>query len=220
MNTRTSRLGRLAVVIGNGRVPAIRGVAARLRRADLLICADGGLRVARRAGVAPRIVIGDFDSAPGALLRWARARGAQLVRHPRRKDKSDSELALDAAVEGGATQVEFLGVLGGRLDHALANITLLVQAEAKNVRAKIVDGPQELFLAQSETRVPGRRGDAVSLIPMTPRVIGITLTGFRYPLRNAAVRQGTTLTISNVIAAPPALVRVKRGRLLIVVTHR
>lgn len=220
MSTRTSRLGRLAVVIGNGRVPAIRGVAARLRRADLLICADGGLRVARRAGVPPHILIGDFDSAPETLLAWARARGAQLVRHPRRKDKSDSELALDAAVDGGATQVEFLGVLGGRLEHTLANITLLVQAEARNVRAKIVDGRQELFLAQSETRVPGRRGDGVSLVPMTPRVTGITLTGFRYPLKNAAVRQGSTLTISNVIARPPATIRFKRGRLLVVVQHR
>lgn len=211
---------RVAVVIANGRFSPLTDLRARLRRADLLICADGGLRIARRAGVAPQIAVGDFDSAQPALLRWAASRRVRLFRHPVEKDKTDTELALDAAVEEGATEVEFMGVLGGRLDHALANIALLVQAKAKNVSAKIVDGQRELFLAQSETRVPGRRGDRVSLIPMTPRVTGITLTGFRYLLKNAAVRQGSTRMISNVIASPPALVRVKHGHLLIVIIHR
>ncbi|MBI2201571.1 MAG: thiamine diphosphokinase [Armatimonadetes bacterium] len=183
------------------------------------ICANGGLRIARRVGVPPQIVIGDFDSAPAGLLRWAQAHDARLIRHPARKDKSDTELALDAAVEGGAREVEFLGVLGGRVDHTLANVALLVQAEARGVRATIVGGDQELLLARRATVVAGGRGDLVSLIPMTPTVTGITLTGFRYPLKNATARQGSTRTISNVIDRSPATIRFKRGRLLVVVTH-
>ncbi|MBI2972717.1 MAG: thiamine diphosphokinase [Armatimonadetes bacterium] len=219
MSCRAPRSGRLAVVIANGHAPSIQDAAARLRRADLLICANGGLRIARRVGVPPQIVIGDFDSAPAGLLRWAQAHDARLIRHPARKDKSDTELALDAAIEGGASEVEFLGVLGGNVDHSLANVALLVQAEAKGIRARIVDGEQQLFLARRKTAVPGRRGDIVSLIPMTPTVTGITLTGFRYPLKNATARQGSTRTISNVIDRSPATIRFKRGRLLVVVTH-
>lgn len=209
-----------ALIIANGRVLAMGQLTARLQRADFLICADGGLRVAHRVGVPPDVVIGDFDSAPPSLLRWARSHGARLVRHPARKDKSDTELALDAAATRGATEVAFLGVLGGRVDHTLANVALLVQAEARGVRATIVDGDQELLLARRATVVPGRRGDVVSLIPMTPTVTGITLTGFRYPLKNATARQGSTRTISNVIETTPAVVHVNRGRLLTVVTHR
>ncbi|MBI2122823.1 MAG: hypothetical protein HYT96_01525, partial [Armatimonadetes bacterium] len=90
MSCRAPRSGRLAVVIANGRAPSIQDAAARLSRADLLICADGGLRIARRVGVPPHIVIGDFDSAPAGLLRWAQAHDARLIRHPTRKDKSDT----------------------------------------------------------------------------------------------------------------------------------
>ncbi|MBI2123505.1 MAG: hypothetical protein HYT96_05030 [Armatimonadetes bacterium] len=96
---------------------------------------------------------------------------------------------------------------------------MLVQAEARGVRATIVDGDQELLLARRATVVAGGRGDLVSLIPMTPTVTGITLTGFRYPLKNATARQGSTRTISNVIDRSPATIRFKRGRLLVVVTH-
>lgn len=219
MRAPKARKTRAAVIVANGPLLPRRDLTARLRRADLLICANGGLRVARRVGVPPQIVIGDFDSAPAGLLRWAQAHDARLIRHPVRKDKSDTELALDAAVEGGAREVEFLGVLGGRVDHTLANVALLVQAEARGVRATIVDGDQKLLLACRATVVPGRRGDLVSLIPMTPTVTGITLTGFRYPLKNATVRQGSTRTISNVIDRSPATIRFKRGRLLVVVTQ-
>lgn len=219
MRAPKSRKTRTAVIVANGPLLPRRDLTARLRRADLLICANGGLRVARRVGVPPQIVIGDFDSAPAGLLRWAQAHDARLIRHPARKDKSDTELALDAAVEGGAREVEFLGVLGGRVDHTLANVALLVQAEARGVRATIVDGDQKLLLARRATVVPGRRGDLVSLIPMTPTVTGITLTGFRYPLKNATARQGSTRTISNVIDRSPATIRFKRGRLLVVVTQ-
>lgn len=219
MRTPKARKTRAAVIVANGPLLPRRDLTARLRRTDLLICANGGLRVARRVGVPPQIVIGDFDSAPAGLLRWAQAHDARLIRHPARKDKSDTELALDAAVEGGAREVEFLGVLGGSVDHSLANVALLVQTEAMGVRATIVDGKQQLFLARRKTAVPGRRGDIVSLIPMTPTVTGITLTGFRYPLKNGTVRQGSTRTISNVIDRSPATIRFKRGRLLVVVTH-
>lgn len=209
-----------AIIIGHGPLRETARIREKLKKADLVICADGGLRVARRLGVAPQVMIGDFDSAAPAMLRWARARGADLIRHPANKDKSDTELALDAAVQQGATDVEFIGVLGGRIDHTLANVELLVRAASANVRARIIDGTQEVFLAGSVFTVPGRAGDLVSLIPLTPSVIGVTLTGFRFPLRNTKIRQGSTLTLSNVITRPPAVVRFRRGRFLVVVNHR
>lgn len=198
----------------------MRGLAARLRRVDLLICADGGLVVARRTGVPPHVVVGDLDSARAALLQWAVSRGARLLRHPVEKDKTDTELALDAAVAGGATEVEFLGVLGGRVDHTLANVALLIKAKSARVRARIFDGRQELFLADKVTKVSGRRGEVVSLIPLTPTITGVTLQGFKYPLSMATIKQGSTLAISNVLETNPATVRVGRGRLLVVVTHQ
>lgn len=154
------------------------------------------------------------------MVRWAAARGARLLRHPVKKDKIDAELALDVAIGQGVTDVEFIGALGGRLDHTLAAVGLLIKAESAGVRAKIIDGKQEAFLAQKLTTISGRRGDIVSLIPLTASVNGVTLNGFRYPLKDATMRQGTTLTISNVLEASPATVRIGHGRLLVLVIHK
>jgi thiamine pyrophosphokinase len=178
------------------------------------------LRTAKRLGVPPHIVVGDLDSASAGLVRWAASRGATLVRHPVEKDKVDAELALEAAIDHGMTDIEFIGVLGGRLDHTLAGVAMLIKAESAGVRARITGGNQEAFLARNVTKIPGRRGDTVSLIPLTSRVTGVTLQRFRFPLKDATIRQGTTLSISNVIEAIPATVRIGRGRLLVVVIHR
>lgn len=211
---------RTAIIVANGPVSHRPDLRTRLRQADLLICADGGLRTARRLEIKPDMVVGDLDSASPALVQWATNEGARVLRHPVEKDKIDAELALEAAIELGATDVEFIGALGGRVDQTLAAIGLLATVKAAGLRGRIIDGKQEVFLADRVTKIPGRQGTVVSLIPLSPVVTGVTLKGFRYPLIGATVRQGTTVTISNVIQTVPASVRVGRGRLLVVVNHR
>ncbi len=209
-----------AAIVGNGRLPATRGLRQLLRHADLVVCADGGLRVMRALGITPEVAVGDFDSASPSLLAWARRRGTRLLAHPRDKDKSDTELAMQYALRAGATTIDLIGVLGGRVDHTLANIALLVALARQRRRARIVHGTTELFLAAPQASIPGRVGDRVSLIPLSARVTGISTHGLKYPLAHSALRMDATRGISNEITASPAHVRTRRGWLLIVVEHR
>ncbi len=209
-----------AAILANGRPAEGRRLARRIRSADLIICADGGLRMARRLGVAPQVAIGDFDSAPMRWRSWATSVGAAVVRHPAEKDKTDAELALDYAVARGATEVELFGALGGRLDHLLANVALLLNAADRKVRARIVDGVVEAFLARPGVPLTARRGDLVSLLPLTSVTAGVSTRGLKYPLRNATLTQGSSLGVSNVVVSIPASVSAPRGRLLVVVIHQ
>src|SRR5712692_2134500 len=104
-----------AAIVGNGRLPATRGLRQLLRHADLVVCADGGLRVMRALGITPEVAVGDFDSASPSLLAWARRRGTRLLAHPRDRDKSDTELAMQYALRAGATTIDLIGVLGDRV---------------------------------------------------------------------------------------------------------
>lgn len=209
-----------AAILANGRLGAYRQQRTRVRLADVVICADGGLRAARRLGVRPGAAVGDFDSASTALITWARAVGAEIVRHPVEKDKTDAELALDYALACGAREIDFFGALGGRLDHLLANVALLTKAQDRGARLRIVDGATEAFLAGVRTRLPAHVGDLVSLVPLGVAASGIRTRGLRYPLRRGTLRQGSTLGVSNEVVSLPVSVTVGRGRLLIVVTHR
>ncbi len=208
-----------AAIVGNGRLPPTRGLRQLLRHADLVVCADGGLRPMRTLGFTPQVAIGDFDSASPSLLAWARRRGTRLLAHPREKDKTDTELAIQYALRAGATTIDLIGVLGGRIDHTLANIGLLVALARQRRRARIVHGNTALFLATPRAPIPGRVGDRVSLIPLSARVSGVSTDGLKYPLADSTLRMDSTRGISNEITASPVYVRTRRGWLLVVIEH-
>lgn len=207
-----------AAIVAAGPLGDRPGLRTRIRRADLVICADGGLRAARRLGVRPDAAIGDFDSAAAPLLAWARRAGAEIIRHPVEKDQTDAELALGFALARGAREVELFGALGGRVDHLLANVALLLRGGRARVR--IVDGAVEMFLAGPRTVLAARPGDLVSLLPLSRTVSGVTTSGLKYPLRGAVLREGSSLGISNVVLSARASVAVRAGALLVVHTRR
>lgn len=209
-----------AAILGNARLRPSPALRRFLRGTDLVICADGGVRAARALHIAPHVVIGDFDSAAAGALAWARRRGARVIGHPRDKDKTDTQLAVEYALDAGARELDLLGVLGGRWDHALANVGLLTHAAIRGRLARILHARTELFLAAARTVVAGRAGDLVSLIPLSGTAAGITTRGLKYSLANARLRIDSTRGVSNEIIAPPAVVSVRRGWLLVVVTHR
>lgn len=186
----------------------------------MLICADGGLRRARRLGLRPHVVIGDFDSVSPALRAWAGRQGARIVPHPVEKDKTDTELALEFAVAAGARAVELFGALGGRLDHELANVSLLLRARAAGISMRIRDAGTIAFLANGRTNLPAQPGDVVSLLPLSRRVTGITTTGLFYPLHRATLREGTTRGVSNLVTGRTPAIRHAAGDLLIIVSSR
>jgi len=185
-----------------------------------LICADGGLRAARRLDLRPHIAVGDFDSASPALRGWAAGRGTRIITHPAQKDKTDGELALEVAAGLGVREVEFFGALGGRLDHELANVALLLRARGIGIRMRIVHGETTAFLAGRRTVLAAGPGDIVSLLPLSRRVTGLTTSGLFYPLDRATLREGSTLGVSNVVTRSRPQVRLGSGDLLIVVSRR
>ena len=67
-------------------------------------------------------------------------------------------------------------------------------------------------------RRDGVYGKYVSFIPLTERVRGITLTGFKYPLteKNIAIGREAGLCVSNEIAEETAEIRFDAGILICV----
>ena len=120
---------RKAIVLATGRPRSSRpgcSVAGMGRRRDAVVAADGGARHAAAFGLRVARWVGDGDSIGSAELDALAASGVSIGRVPAEKDESDAELALVAAVDGGATEIVVLGALGGpRVDHALANVGLL-----------------------------------------------------------------------------------------------
>ncbi len=208
-----------AVIVSGGPLLASPAFRQLLRQADLVFCADGGLQQVRKYNVIPDAVIGDLDSADPKTLKWARRHGILVRQFRREKDKTDTELALDYAIEQRATEVDFLGVLGGRIDHSLGNVFLLARAESRGLRARLLDERTQVMVVTRAIQLEAASGDLVSLIALTETVRGVTTQGLRYPLTRGVLRRGSTLGVSNEVTVRPASVRIGSGLLLVIVTR-
>jgi thiamine pyrophosphokinase len=206
-----------AVIVANGEIEE----SARLREiwqnADLRLAADGGAGKARaRLGLPPQIVIGDLDSLDAVTRAWCEDAGAEFVTHLREKNETDLELALALALQRGATEITVLGALGGRLDQELANVFLLTKSASARVVTKMSGANFDAWVATARTRVHGRVGEIVSLIPLTARVEGISTEGLKYPLHDETLYQNAARGISNELIRERAEIAFTRGLLLIV----
>lgn len=186
---------------------------------DYIICADHGLVAAHSLGITPNAIVGDFDSTDVSVLDQYKHNSDIFIRtYQPEKDYTDTEIALDMAIEVKSTEITLLGATGSRIDHMLGNIGLLIKCLKENITAHIVDKNNKLYVINMETilKKDNMYGDYVSLIPMTDEVLGVSLQGFKYPLNNHRLVKEETLSISNEVIEEEARITMSSGVLLVV----
>lgn len=194
------------------------GATAALLQAHLppgarVIAVDAGADACLDAGLVPGWIVGDMDSVRPGTLRDLEARGARLHRHPTRKRDTDGALALAQAHDD---HLVFLGAGGGRSDHALANLHLLLAA-SRRARVESIDADGRAWVATPEHPVTLHlpRGAIVSVLPLTQRAEGITYRNLEWGLVDAVMELGDPYGMSNLATDAPQEVRVQKGALLV-----
>jgi thiamine pyrophosphokinase len=214
-------VGVNAIVVAGG--DAAPEDAALLQGADLVIAADSGAGWLDGLGRLPDVLVGDLDSIDPALRDRLAAAGVAIERHPVGKDASDVELALGRAASAGADGVVILGAIGGgRLDHEIANLLLLVDPRWRGLGLRIVHGPATVraLHAGDGCELEGGPGDLVSLLPLGGDAEGVSTVGLRYPLTAERLEFGRTHGLSNEVQVAPASVSLERGTLLVIETRK
>jgi len=183
-----------------------------------VIAADSGLHHAADLDIAVDLIIGDMDSVDPTILAAAVGRGSKKEMHPANKDRTDLELAIDAALGTGAGKLLIVGAHTGRLDHLLGAMGLFAATATRVDEIMWIDGLTEIFgcVPEHPTIITGRVGDGVSLVPASMDVSGITTEGLEWELDDDSLTAGSTRGISNVIEATPATVSVDSGTLLVI----
>lgn len=210
----TQRPQRVVICTGGRLGP--RALAA-VRDAEVLIGADRGALFLIEHGFRPAFAIGDFDSVSPQQLEAIRQGSEKMETCDAvDKDYTDTELAFERALAMHPAAITIAGGLGTRFDHTLANVHLLMKAHRLGIEASVTDEYNEVRLTSDQLIIHKSDYEAVSLLPLTPRVAGITLVGFRYPLHDAVLELGQSLGISNVLEAETGSVKVREGLLLVI----
>ena len=121
-------------------------------------------------------------------------------------------MAIKLANEIGSKNITIIGAIGTRIDHSLANIHVLKETLDNNVQAKLVNENNEIMLINKETVIK-KNGNFkyVSIIPLTSKVTGVTLRGFKYLLENATLNIGESIGVSNEQVEDKATIEIKEG---------
>lgn len=191
-------------------VPDISGV-------DLVIAADSGYDHALRHSISVDVLVGDLDSISPEGLSHAEEIGVEIEVHPRDKNCTDLELAIQTAIARNASAIDIYGGEGGRLGHligvALSTVhrgpeplDITWHAAAGTVRAATPDHP---------VRFTTRPGRLMTLLPIGDAQ-GITTTGLKWPLRDATLEVGASQGISNESTADHVTIEVGSGAVLVI----
>ena len=188
-----------------------------IQETDLVICADVAYLAAKKEQIEPDIIIGDFDhgknDAPASST-------AKWIRVPSEKDDTDTMLCVKYALEKGADEIVIVGGIGGRLDHTFANLQTLAYIEKQGARAKLITEDNEAFLISSETHIEKRNGWYLSVFAYNGICCGVTIQGTKYEVSDVSLDSSFPLGVSNEFAAQKAIITVKQGELLVILSRK
>lgn len=208
------------VIFANGVIPSAERVRAFINEGDYLICADGGAETVKRINLVPHLIVGDLDSISQGTLEEFRQLGSRVEQYSTQKDETDLEVAVKEAIQKGCDDIVVCGALGGRFDHSLGNLSILRRKNPRNVRVWFDDGEVEVQMIRRSLKIHGQKGDLISLIPCSRRVLGIETEGLQYALKNATLFADRARGISNIMTNEQAIITVRGGELLCIHTRQ
>lgn len=183
---------------------------------EQFIAVDNGLRFCYDNQIKPTWIVGDFDTAAPELVEYYQTQtDIPIRRFNPVKDSTDSQIAIELALDLGSSEITLLGGTGTRMDHVLGNIQSLMLAKKKGVSCVILDEYNRIQLIDGETRLKKSEqyGKYVSLLPLTTEVTGVDLTGFKFNLTGHTFTStgSAGFGVSNEIIEDTAEIRVKSG---------
>ena len=203
-------MGR-CVIVGGADINNYAFVRNNLREDDFIVFCDSGLKHMDALNAKPGLIVGDFDSHDNPCL------DVETIVLPCEKDDTDTFYAVKEALKRGFENFLLIGVIGARLDHSLANLSILLYLDSLGKKGSIIDDYSEMEIVSHEPVRVGSEYAFFSLLNITGCAKGITVRGAKYPLENAEISCEYQYGVSNeVLKDQQAVVSVNEGKLLLI----
>ena len=184
---------------------------------DIIIAVDRGTEELAHSEIKPNYIVGDFDSIDKNVLAKYEKSNIEIKRLIPEKDLTDTQSALELAIELKSTDITIIGAIGTRMDHTLANIHILKEALDKKIPARIINENNEICLIKKSTKFQKDCNyKYTSVIPLTTEVTGVTIKGMKYPLKDYTMTIGNSLGVSNEQIEHTAEISLQEGILIII----
>lgn len=180
---------------------------------DKIIAVDSGFDHCNLLDIIPDIVVGDFDSVTNLEYKNIN----NVIKASTRKDDTDLRLAINEAIKLNATVVDIICATGGRVDHLLANFTVLEYLYDLKIESKIIDEQNIIQILTGEKKF-NNITKYISIIPITSKII-LTGTNLEYPVDNTVITRINPYSISNQATSDYFTLNVKNGLAFIILSN-
>lgn len=199
---------RRCVIVAAGHINSDDIIKNNIFYDDYIIAADAGYTALKKIGIEPNLIVGDFDSSdtPENDIET-------IVLNPI-KDCTDTQFAVEKAIENGYSDILILGALGGRIDHSFANITLVAEGKNRGANLTLITDNQKIYALKNETKTVAKSDSYVSVFAFGSEC-KVTFEGMFYPLNNYLLSPFNPLGVSNEIVDETAKITTEGGVLLV-----
>ncbi len=209
------------VIVGGAPIIDYERIRSYLKEDDFVIYCDSGLRHMECLGIAPSLIVADFDSYDDPHM------DTETIVLPVAKDDTDTVYAVKEAIARGFADFLLIGVFGARLDHTLVNAYILFDLDTRGLKAMAMDDYSEFVVISARADADGKMIPGVahiedsypffSLVNMTGTARGVTITGAKFPLEDGEITSDYQYGASNeVLPGHTAEVTITEGRLLVI----
>jgi thiamine pyrophosphokinase len=179
---------KTVVIICDGQFPKTEYPRYLLRTADFIICCDGALKKFMKNSVAifgeekiPDLVIGDMDTLPAS---WQK-KYADIIVKESEQEHNDQTKAVRWALNNisGISNLYILGSTGGRADHTIGNLSLLMEYTRMfslgEIMIEAVTDEGTIFAINDTTEFDCGAGRSISIFS-PDSTLNIRSTGLEY----------------------------------------
>ncbi len=170
------------VILADGAFPMHPVALELLHSAARVVCCDGAVVNLVAHGMEPYAIVGDLDSIPDDL----RERYADILHADADQETNDLTKSVQFCMERGWTKLVILGATGGREDHTLGNVSLLVDYANQGVTVRMVTDTGIFVPILGDTRFDSIVGEQVSIFTLSERTL-VTTENLKYPLHDAVL---------------------------------
>ncbi|NLP30182.1 MAG: thiamine diphosphokinase [Clostridiales bacterium] len=188
---------------------------SRAHNFEFVLCGDGGANYARKYNIRPDLILGDMDSITDENLSYFKERNVEILTVPREKDFTDTQLSLYHMQNMGIKDITIWGGIGNRLDHTLANLYSAVDYVKKGIKITFESPSLTIHIIIDRLIIKGDVGDTISVLALSEYAKGVSLDGFKYPLKEVELEAFNPIGISNVLVNNEARVKVAEGVLAV-----
>lgn len=185
----------------------------------IYIGADRGSLHLLTKGITPDHIVGDFDSVSEVEWSYLQERVSSIEKLPAKKDETDTEAAVRFAMEYKPEKLILTGVTGGRIDHFLSTLHLMLRVQKQHPKMEVLirdQGNEMNFLFPGVHHLTRNSYKYISFFSFGEEVQDVTLRGFKYEIERECIMLGMTKFTSNEFASDVCTISFSSGICLVI----